>query len=108
MAILDVPTSRFKTCKVCKSSSRLFMESVSEARGSVLIWSSSSILSHSLKSRLLPVPLSSVPLPFSSGLQLLVAAKPNDSLLLALNWFNLLWSLSFLPGDLAFRMLSPY
>ena len=60
------------------------MASVSEARVSVLVWSSSSILSHSLKSRSLPVPLSSVPLPFSSGLQFSVAAKPNDSLPLAL------------------------
>ena len=54
------------------------MASVSEARVSVSVWSSSSILSQSLKSRSLLVPLSSVPLPFSSGLQLSVAAKPKD------------------------------
>ena len=83
------------------------MASLSEVTVSVLVWSSSSILSHSLKSRSLSMPLSFVPRPFSSSRQLSVAAKPNDSLLLALNWFNLLWSLSFLPGDLAFRILFP-
>ena len=82
------------------------MASLSEATVSVLVWSSSSILSHSLKSRSLSVPLSSVPLHFFSSRQLSVAAKPNDSALLALNWFNLLWSLSFSPGDLALRILS--
>ena len=54
------------------------------------------------------MPLSSVPLPFSSSRQLSVAAKPNDSLLLALSWFILLWSLSFLPGHLAFGILFLY
>ena len=83
------------------------MASLSEATVSVLVWSSSSILSHSLMSRSLSVLLSSVPLSFSSSRQLSVAANPNDSLLLALNWFNLLWSLNFLPGDLAFRILFP-
>ena len=80
------------------------MASVSQARASVLVWFSLSILSHSLKPR--SMPLSSVTLPSSPGLQLSVHAKLNYrySLLLALNWFNLLWSLSFLPGDLAFMI----
>ena len=68
------------------------MASVSEERVSVLIWSCSFILSHSLKSRSLPVPPSSVPLPFSSGLQLSVAAKSNDSLPLSLNSIGLTFS----------------
>ena len=87
------------------SSLRLFMASLSEATVSVLIWSCSSILSHSLKSRSLSVPLSSVPLPSLPVVNYQWVRY--NSLLLALNWFNLLWSLSFLPGDLTFRILFP-
>ena len=73
MAYISVLTSDLKTSK--SQSSRLSMASVSEAIISVLVGFSLSILSHSLKSR--SMPLSSVTLPYSSGLQLLVPAKPN-------------------------------